>query len=293
MPFQPLGFVSALAYLALCLLIAASRAWEKCPREGLFENTSITEQSAGESSRHFLCSLSASCLISLSSFLFMPCGTLPSLLSASGGALVVVGTLAVAPGFWGGWAKTGKGWARRAGVAFCLGVSLFAIARYARQRGIPGELYALDAYVATPLMGVTDAWEKWGLHALAAASLLALCGALPAPRLSARGEKLPESGEAFLAALAAELWMLAAIVFWICLFFPYAFSHFLDYHAPGSWIFSVGGFALDALIFWVKALGLEWGLGRMREKWLRVPFHASIPFALLALGAWLLAAPAA
>jgi hypothetical protein len=265
--FQPLGFLSGLAYLALCLLIAASCAQRKCPRDA----------SAGPRPAENGGRLSASCLISLSSFLFLPCGALPSLLSAPVGALAVVAALAAAPGLGGREWK----WARRAGAAFCLGVSLWAIARYARQRGIPGELYALDAYTATPLLGVAEAREKAGLCLLAAASLLALYGAALA-RLHARG---------VLAALAAELWMLAAIAFWICLFFPYSFSHFLAY-ASGSWILSVGGFLLDALVFWGKALGLEWLLSKLQEKWPRDPVHASIPLALLAPGAWLLAAPA-
>jgi hypothetical protein len=263
-----LGFVSGLAYLTLCLLIAASRARKKCLRE----EASTIGQSAGENDRSVLWSLSASGLISLSSFLFMPCGTLPSLLSVSGGALAVIGTLALAPVFRDGWARS-RGWR----LPLCLAVSLAAIAHCARQRGLPGELYALDAYVSMPFMSVTDAWGKSGLCLLAAASLFALYGALPAQQRSTRGESL-------LATLVAEVWMLAAIGFWVCLFFP----HSLAYGRIPE-ISVLGKLALDALVFWGKVLGLAWLLGGAREKWPHdLPFHTATLCALSGIGVWLL-----
>jgi hypothetical protein len=280
--FQLLSFVSGLAYLALCLLIAVFRARKECPRESLFGNASTIGPSAEKNGRRFLWSLSASC--ALSSFLFMPCGTLPSLLSVSGGALAAIGVLALALVFQGGRERAGK-WAHRSAcVPFSLAVSLAAIAHYARQRGVPGELYALDAYVATPLTSVTDAWEKSGLYALAVASLLALYGALPTRRLPTHEGKSPKADEDFLAALTAELWILATVAFWVCLFFP----HSLAYDQVSE-ISVLGGLALNALIFWGKVLGLKWLLRRLREKWpYDLPFHTLALFVLSGIGAWLL-----
>ncbi|MDR3220937.1 MAG: hypothetical protein LBU46_02860 [Candidatus Accumulibacter sp.] len=283
MSFQPLGFLSGLAYLALCLLIAASGARKKCrfdfsdPAEA-----STIGQLAGESGQpppvsrspksSFL--LSVSCLISLSSFLFMPCGTLPSLFPDAGGALIALGGLAAALGFRGCAAMRRQGC-----VALCLGVSLAVIARYAQQRGVPGELYALDAYVAMPIVGVAEGGALPGVCILALASLFALRQASPARNANPLG-----GGEALLAALAAELWMLAAIGFWVGLFFPFSFAF-----GQLSEVSALGGLALNALVFWGKVLGLEWLLGKLREKWPHdTPRHASILVALLALGVWLL-----
>ncbi|MDR2614769.1 MAG: hypothetical protein LBC91_05560 [Candidatus Accumulibacter sp.] len=297
MSFQALSVVSGLAYLALCLLIAVSRAWGKCPREGGSEKAFIIVPPVEENGGRFLSPLSLSCLVSLSSFLFMPCGTLSSLLPASGGALVILGGLTLALVLRGvrervRGVRESREWAyRQVCVPLCLAVSLAAVAHYARQRGVPGELYALDAYVAMPLTSVTDAWGKSGLCVLAVASLLALYGALPARRLPSGEEKRPEAGDAFLATLAAEIWMLAAITFWVCLFFPHSLAC-----GRVPMISALGGLALNALIFWGKVLGLEWLLEKLREKCSRdLPFHAPVLLTLSGLGAGLLLldAPAA
>ncbi|MDR2788327.1 MAG: hypothetical protein LBD06_08215 [Candidatus Accumulibacter sp.] len=276
MSFQPLSFLSGLAYLALCLLIAASGARKKCLRDGLSGSEFTIRHWAGENGGRFLSFVS--CLISLSSFLLMPCGTFPSLFPVSGGALIVIGALAVAPGFRGGWK-----WARRQGIApLFLGVSLAVIARHARQRGVPGDPYALDAYVSMPIIGVAEGTEKAAVCILAVVSLLALRKALPARRFLAFGENFLRDGDAFPGALAAELWMLAVVGFWVCLFFPYSFTH-----RPVSEISALGGLALNALIFWGKVLGLKWLLGSLREKWPRdPPLHVWVLFALLGLGVW-------
>jgi hypothetical protein len=295
MSFQLSSFLSGLAYLAFCLLIASFCAWGQ--RNGASPRfdykASDNGQSDGEGggpspvspSPKFLSLLSISCLVSLSLFLFMPCGTLPSLLPAAGGASIVVVGLAVVPGFQGGWGSIRRQWR----VPFCLGVSLAVLARYARERGVPGELYALDAYVAMPIIGVAEGVEKPGICILAAVSLFALWQALPARRTPAFGENPLAGGEALLAALSAELWMLAAIAFWVCLFFPASFA--LGW-VPG--IAVLGGLALNALFFWAKVLAVEWLLKKLREKYPRcAPFHASIPIAFLGLGAWLLLGTAA
>jgi hypothetical protein len=220
-----------------------------------------------------------SCLFPLSSFLFIPCGTLPSLVPASIGALIAVGALVATP------CLRGWQWIRHLGGApLCLGASLAVIARYARERGVPGNLYALDTYVAMPVVGVTEGMGKLGFCILGAVSLFVLWRALPERRLPASGEKSLAGGDALLAALAGELWMLAAIAFWVCLFFPASFAL-----GGRSGIATLGGLALNALFFWAKVLAVEWLLEKLREKYPRgAPFHAAIPAALLGIGAWLL-----
>jgi hypothetical protein len=290
MPFHPLGFLSSLAYLALCLLIAASGAWKKYQRGNDPTDASTIGQFAGEDSRLSPPSLfprvllSISCLISLSSFLFLPCGTLPSLFPFSGNALLAVGGLMLALGFRsisGGWDVARRQWR----TPLCLGVSLIVIARYAQQRGVPGDLYTLDAYVAMPIIGAAEGVGKLGVGVLAVASLFALWSA--AGRVSSSEEKPKRAGETLFAVLASELWMLAAIGFWICLFSPFSFAYNQD-----SEISSLAGLALNALFFWGKVLGLEWLLGKGRGKSPRnMPFHVLI--ILLGLGAWLLLGVAA
>jgi hypothetical protein len=281
MSFPLSSFLSGLAYLAFCLLIATFRARVRSLRDGAIQSGDYKPPDDEQSARKSPVLLSVSCLISLSLFLFMPCGALPSLFPVPLGALVVVVGLAAAPGFQGGWK-----WIRRQGsVPLCLGVSLAVIARYARERGVPGDLHGLDAYVAMPLIGVAEgARALGGLGILAAVSLLFLWQALPPRRISAFGENPLADGEAPLAALAAELWMLAAIASWSCLFFPVSF---VSGDAPG--IAVPGGLVLNAIFFWIKVLTVEWLLEKLREKYPRgAPFHASMPLAFLGLGAWLL-----
>ena len=258
---HPLDFLSGLAYLAVCLLIAASGARKKCGES--------TPENGGARGR-----LSLSCLISLISFLFMPCGKLPSLLPFSGAALVVIGGLIAALGF--------RGWGACRGVwvPLSLGVSLAVIARYGEQRGIPGELFTLDAYVAMPVFGAVEGMGKAGVWFLGAASLFALwasCG-----KKSSGGDRSPPD------ALAAELWALAAIGFWICLFFPFSFAY-----SGGSEGFGLAGLALDALVFWGKVLGLNWGLNRWPGKFHGTWIQGAVPLALLGIGAGLLLGAAA
>jgi hypothetical protein len=290
MPFHPLDFLSCLTYLAFCLLIAASGAWKKYLRGSDLTDVSTIGQLAGEDDRQWPPPLLISCLISLFSFLFLPCGTLPSLFPFSGNALLAVGSLALAPGFRGisgGWEVARRQWR----VPLCFGVSLMLIARYAQQRGVPGDLYTLDAYVAMPIIGAAEGVGKLGIGVLAAASLLALRrvgGQVPSSEEKLAG---PGVSKTLLAVLASELWMLVAIGFWVCLFFPFSFAYEQD-----SEIFGLFGLALNALFFWCKVLGLEWVLGK---KWGEerkispqgIPFHVLIM--LLVLGAWLLLGVAA
>ncbi|MDR3300171.1 MAG: hypothetical protein LBU43_09295 [Candidatus Accumulibacter sp.] len=253
MSFQFFSFLSGLAYLSLCLLIAASRARKKCLRDApdfSAPTTPFTVEQTGqrvaENGRPSSVLLPLSSLISLSAFLFMPCGTLPSSIPFSGGALIIVGILVVAPGFWGG----RQGVRRQGAAPFCLGVALAAMAWYARQRGVPGDLTTLDAYVAMPIVGAAEGTAKFGVCVLAAVSLFVLRKVWPTRQ---SGKNLLHADTALLTALAAELWTLAAIGFWVCLFFPFSFTF-----DRASGISVLGGLALNALFFWAKLSGLAW-----------------------------------
>jgi hypothetical protein len=204
--------LSSLAYLFVCLLIAChsrDRPWA---------------------------SLSVPGLINLASFLFIPCGRLPALCSFPGSALAALALLTVT-GFHG----------RYRPIAAPLGLasSLAMMARYAQQRGLPGDLYTLDAYVSMPLAGIAEGVATPGVWILAAASLLALRIESPMP-----GKKAHE-------ALSAEIRRLALTSFWVCLFFPFSFTH--------DPISRTGALAFDALFFWAKVLSLKWLLGRQNE----------------------------
>ncbi|MDR2452217.1 MAG: hypothetical protein LBE85_10755 [Candidatus Accumulibacter sp.] len=255
-------FFSGLAYLAVCLSIAVSGARKRCPPE------ESTPENSGPRRPPPL-SLFLSCLISLLVFLLVPCGTLPSLLPVPGGALLALGGLVAAPGLLA--LSAGREAAyRRAWVPLSLGVSLGVIARYAEQRGVPGELFTLDAYVAMPIIGVAEGAGKAGIGILAAASLFVL-------RVSFE-EKPPDGDQAFPAALSAELWALAAAAFWVCLFFPFSFAYS---GGPEGWV-------LDALVFWGKVTGLNWFLGRRRRKFRSAWIHGAILLVFLEIGAGLL-----
>ncbi len=295
MSFYPFGFISGLAYLALCLLTAGACAWRKCHHlhqasqeaaEDLSANSTI-DQLARKSGLPpvfpLLLSLSISGLIALLSFLFMPCGTLPAFSAASHASLAVLAGLFVSLGTQAaacGWATLRCRWL----VPSCLGVSMVAMAQYAEQRGIPGGLYALDTYVAMPLMAVADGRERLGMGMLALASLLALWKAAPARPAVKNEYGSDEMDRVFFKAWVSQLWMLAAIGFWVCLFFPFQLVP-----DAGTGMYVLGSFAANAFLFWGKLLALNWLLGWFKEVGLRiVPFLAPVLSVLVCAGAWLL-----
>jgi hypothetical protein len=264
MILRSLDFLSGLAYLAVCLSIAVSGARKRCPPE------EFTPENGGP---RWPPSLFLSCLISLLLFLFVPCGALPSLFPVPGGALLALGGLIAASGL----LARPKAWEaayRRAWAPLAFGVSLAVIVRYGEQRGVPGDLFTLDAYVAMPILGVAEGVGKAGIGVLAAASWFAL-------RTPFAEE--PPGGQALPAALAAELWALAAIAFWVCLFFPFSFAYSGGPEGPG-----LAGLVLDALVFWGKILGLNWLLGRRRRKFRSARAHGAVLLVLLGIGAGLL-----
>ena len=165
-------------------------------------------------------------------------------------------------------------------MLFCLSVSLASIASYAQQRGIPGELYSLDAYAAMPPFGVMDGLEKLGVTILTLASLLALWEASPEKLISQTGEESFDVRDVLLLTLVYELWMLVAIGFWVCLFFP--IFHTFGYSGEITGFVSI---AANAILFWVKVLGLNYFLAWLKEKFPRgIPFFMTKLFILLCIG---------
>jgi hypothetical protein len=127
-----------------------------------------------------------------------------------------------------------------------LGLALAACAWYARQRGVPGDLLSLDAYVAMPLAGAVE-----GMAAATGLILLG-CGALPM-----NGDEKAD--------LAASLRHLAGLAVWMCLFLPACPARDLGLEDAAA-------FAVDALYFWGKILILDF-VSRLAA--LRLPLRPS------------------
>ena len=239
------SILSGLAYLALCRWIAAF---------------SLRRQGPGENSgwRFYA---SPALLLGLSSFLLIPCGRLPALYPVPGGALIAAALLAAASGC-GRW-QSGRRRIITTLAPLSLAVALALMAQYARQRGVPGELYALDAYVAMPLASVAEGAARPGVWILAVASLLPVWMALAPPLAKT---------------LPTEIWRLALVSYWVCLFLPFSFTY------PPAWISLTLGLALDAILFWCKTLAIKWLLEKFSPK----ACHALILLTLWTLAAGLL-----
>jgi hypothetical protein len=185
----------------------------------------------------------------LFAFLGMPLGSLPALVPFSWGGLAVLGCLAFALGCEQNWRWDGATRRKAYSLAF-LGLSLSLFAWYARQRGMPGELFSLDSYVAMPLAGLMGWRERIGMLLLALVFLLTVrnvqqdlaSGLALVPRL-----EHGETRAAVVAALLRQIWILAVLGVAVCLFVPFC---------PAGWlgISGVTGVAVDALVFWLKVL---------------------------------------
>ena len=276
------ALLSGLALCVLCALLAAACVCAKlrallgrnpaqasaAPADG----DSIAQAAPKNHTPDGRLAVSLTACAALAAFAGMPLGSLPALLPLSWGGLAALICLALAAGFEGGWNWNGAT-RRKARVLAPLALSLALFAWYARQRGIPGELLSLDAYVAMPpaeLMG----WRgRLGIALLAAAFLCALrdvqrdmlSGLAQAARLEAA-----EARAVVIAALARQIWILAVLGMAVCLFAPFCPAGRLG-------LSGVTGFAADALIFWLKVLAADYALWPTADRLPRSP--AWLPWA--------------
>jgi len=171
------------------------------------------------------------------------------LFPAAWGGPAALGCLALASGFAGDWRWDGAA-QRKARVLAPLALSLALFAWYARQRGMPGELFSLDSYVVTPLAGIMEWQGRLGMALLASALLLAvrdvqrdmISGLAQVTRLEADAARA-----VVVSALVRQIWIFAVLGVALCLFAPLC---------PAGWLGMSGvtGVAADALFFWLKVL---------------------------------------
>jgi len=249
MSFRLLNVLFALAYFALCALLAAVCIRAKA--RALFSRAldGIEQPAPGHHTQGSRLPLSLASSAALAAFLWIPLGSLPTLFPFSWGALAVPACLALASGFAGEWSWDGAT-RRQARVLAFLGLSLALFAWYARQRGVPGELFSLDSYMATPLAGLMEWRERLGMLLLALALLLAVRDVQQnlASELVQVTRLDPGEARAVVAsALVRQIWILAALGMAVCLFAPFS---------PAGWLGMVGitGTVADALFFWLKVL---------------------------------------
>jgi hypothetical protein len=202
--------------------------------------------------------VSAATCAALAACLGIPLGSLPPLLPFTWGGLAVLGCLAISLVF----ERDRDGATRRKARALAfLGLSLALFAWYARQRGAPGELFALGTYVTAPPALFAGWQSRLGMLLLALALLLALrdvqrdlaSGFALALRLEAS-----EARPLVVAALTGQIWVFAALGMTLCLFAPFC---------PAGW-FGMSGFAglaADALMFLLKLLIADHALWRAKD----------------------------
>jgi len=240
----------SIACFALCTLLAAAcvRAKARALLDHDPDESSQSEpQHRTQGSR---LALSLAAFTALAAFLGIPFGTLPALLSFKGwGALVVLACLTLASGFAGEW-KWDAAMRRRTCVLVFLGLSLALCVWYARQKGMPGELFSLDTYVVTPLAGLMGRWERLGMLLLALVLLFAVRDVQQdlASGLAWLTRLEPSEARAAVSwALAGQVWILAVLGVAVCLFVPFS---------PAAWLGMSGvtGMVVNVLLFWLKVL---------------------------------------
>jgi len=249
MPFRLLQLLFALAYFFLCALLAAFCLRAKARMLLDRAPDGIAQPLPEQHPQGSRLALSLASCAALAAFLGIPLGSLPALLPFSWGALAVPSCLALASSFAGEWRWDGTT-RRQTWVLAFLGLSLALFAWYARQRGMPGELFSLDSYVATPLAGYMGWGERLGMLLLALALLLAVRDVQQdlASGLARVTRLEPDEARAAVAtALVRQVWILAVLGMAVCLFAPFS---------PAGWLGMSGitGTATDALFFWLKVL---------------------------------------
>jgi hypothetical protein len=259
MSFHVLELLSGLACCVFCSLLAAvcvrakarallGRAPGQAPRLSASLDT-IAQPAPKSHTQGSRLSLSLASCAALAAFVWIPLGSLPALFPAAWGGLAALGCLALASGFAGNWRWDGAT-RNKARVLALLALSLALFAWYARQRGMPGELFSLDSYAATPLAGLMEWRGRLGMALLASALLFAvrdvqldlLSWLAPVTRL-----EVEEARAAVVSALVRQIWIFAVLGVALCLFAPFC---------PAGWfgMSGVTGIAADALFFWLKVL---------------------------------------
>lgn len=202
----------------------------------------------------------------LAALLGIPPGPLPALAGSAGGACalggLLLGSLALPPAL------------RRAGVCavLLLAAAMGLCAAFARQAGVPGDLWTLDAYAALPLPMLAQGWTCAGLLTLALVSLWGLwraTEAVPAAmsEITPSSTPGPTSGstpESLSARVRCRLWLWAALGVWVALFWPTGLTAMLP-------VPLLPGIALDVGYFFAKlfclSLALTWARRAAQRRW--------------------------
>ena len=260
MSFHVLELLSGLAYCVFCVLLAAlcirakarallERAPGQEPRLPASPDTIAPPTSKSHPQGNRLSLTLASCA-ALAAFVWIPLGCLPALFPSAWGGLAALGCLALAAGFAGNWRWDGAT-RNKTRVLAPLALFLALFAWYARQRGMPGDVFSLDSYVATPLAGLMERQGLLGMILSATAVLLAVrdvqADMLSGLALVTRRPDAEEARAVVVLALMRQVWIFAVLGVAICLFVPFGPAGRLG-------MSGVTGIAADVLFFWLKAL---------------------------------------
>ena len=274
-PFPEL--LSGLACFLFCVLLAAIGVRAKVrvllERVSVYESglpviaESITQPAPNNHIQDKRLAVSMTSSAVLFAFLWLPLGSLPPLFSFSWGALALLGSLAVATGLEGGWHWDGVT-RRKTLVLAWLAFSLMFFAWYARQRGVPGELFSLDSYVVTPLADIMGWQGKFGMLLLALAFLLALRGVqqdLASGLVRIARLEGDEARTTIILALVRQIWIFAVLGVAVCLFVPFCPAGRLG-------MSGVTGIVTDVLTFWLKVLIADYALWLTPQLFARLPW---------------------
>jgi hypothetical protein len=244
---------------------------------------SITQAAPKNHTQDSRLGVSLTACAALFAFLWIPLGSLPALFPFRWGGLAALGCLGLALGFAEDWRWNGA-MRSKACALVLIGLSLAFFSWHARQRGAPGELFSLDSYVATPVVSfIVMSWSgALGIALLALAFLGSvrdvqidlLSGLAQVARLEA-----DEARTVVITALTRQIWILAVLGVALCLFVPFC---------PATWLglSGVTGVAVDALVFWLKVLLVDYALWLAADRFPHQPAWLSWARMLLAgLGA--------
>jgi hypothetical protein len=251
--------LSLLICFAVCALLAAVCVYAKL--RGLLDRVPERDAALDEMARTTPARLQDSRLAAslaacaaLSAFLWIPLGSLPSLLPLSWGGTALGGLaslacLLLALGFEEAW-NWNDAVRRNARALAFLGLSLALFAWHVRGQDLFGEPFSLDSYVTMPLAGFMGWQGRLGMMLLALAVLLALrdvqqdlaCRLARIRRLEAL-----EARAVVASALTRQIWIFAALGIALCLFVPFCPAGLIG-------MSGITGIVTDALFFCLKVL---------------------------------------